>query len=742
MLIKRSFGRTMLVTLAMVLSLTACGKGELPQEQESHTAVHTKILDDIVNGDYEWHDNTKDAYIAILNKRIATFTSMNNNDLNVVPGLKYGFLGANTGHIFEEWGYKGEDGIINHSKYAFVSSSEMKEEVLSEDAKLKIVGACNDSDNTLRILYRDGEVYLLEADSNGDIVAQLQLEFLQGKVHNIQKMQKDTEGAYHVLIYEVPYVDGEVIGDLAPAYYYYHPENAKWMRFQPEEGEVRCLLHLQHGKMGVEVTADKKQYLYAFEVGKETPECIAEVFDLLDDAAFVDEETYFYADQSGVYRKHITDEEGTPIYIFANHGILAKAIHDINYAGNRLDLICENEDGIAYYLQLQPAEGQISTVEITLAASPSSEIFFKTAAAEFNRQFPNYYITITTDKDWETLQREAANGEGPVLYDSWALPFEKNKKVFMPLNPYMNWLTDEGDFFENVLEIGMEGDIQYGIPIQFSLRTMAVRAENAKDWDYDTFLKEYSKHPEMLLSNADHGAYELIMKLLIRAEDDSCFWDVNKQESYFSKKKDILEMVKTTMDKNRDIFAGRSLVDGEVFCNLIGINRPENLEVSRFYYGDEAVYTGYPTKDGAAHFVEETNIVCIRDSAGEEEKAAAVAFLKVLLSYEGQRAAVKNDYFNLSVRKDVFDEQCDQYSTSQPFVYAPYFEMTSIDKYDKEWCKKKIYDLIDHARPSRGLPSELSQILIDELDLYFTGKQSLDVTTNHLDNRISLYLQE
>ena len=134
------------------------------------------------------------------------------------------------------------------------------------------------------------------------------------------------------------------------------------------------------------------------------------------------------------------------------------------------------------------------------------------------------------------------------------------------------------------------------------------------------------------------------------------------------------------------------------------------------------------------------NMLSIRKSATKEEKEAAAAFLAMYLSYETQARAAKDMSYNLSVRRDVLEEQV----ASMPTVSYLYLigEVKIGDNMDIERDRATLEELIESARPRNGFPRELSDILWEELDQYFAGSITEDMLMEHLENRVGLYLGE
>ena len=138
-------------------------------------------------------------------------------------------------------------------------------------------------------------------------------------------------------------------------------------------------------------------------------------------------------------------------------------------------------------------------------------------------------------------------------------------------------------------------------------------------------------------------------------------------------------------------------------------------------------------------YMRPSDILSIRTTATKEEKEAAAAFLALYLSYEGQIHGAKEGNFELSVRRDVLEEQI---ASMRSPISMPSFGEVSIGSMDIERDRATLLDLIERAKPQKSFPGELNNIIYEELDLYLSGSITKDVMIEHLENRIGLYLGE
>ena len=302
------------------------------------------------------------------------------------------------------------------------------------------------------------------------------------------------------------------------------------------------------------------------------------------------------------------------------------------------------------------------------------------------------------------------------------------------------------ELLPTVMEMGKINGILYGAVRDFTLETVVANPD-LKDWDYDTFFQCIQDRPELeAVCNYYDRAQGLnsLYVLLNHGLDDNYFIvpDEETGEMHFDsvRFRQILDLAEKYGDRAEGVAPGSSLLEGKTLCNILDILEPEDVAEYRLIYGEDVNYIGYPTKDGGTHYMRPSCMLSIRRTATKEEKEAAAAFLALYLSYEGQVHAAKDINYNLSVRRDVLEEQI---ASMESRTYMPGFgEISMGSKMDIERDRATLLDLIDRAKPVGAFPKELSNILYEEMELYLSGSITKDMLIEHLENRIELYLGE
>lgn len=582
--------------------------------------------------------------------------------------------------------------------------------------------------------------YLVERDENNEVLREFPLNFLNESDHYEAIMQSsffaaDNSGTVHLIRYigtEWHYLlvstEGEVLAE-----------------YVPESGFFRGFVPLYDGRIAIEVQDSKtfKMQLYYMDLEKGKAVPLAVPKQQVYCYTLLDENTLLYADQNGVYRSSLSGDDPELLYRWYNHGILLSDVSDIqaNEEG-RISLIYQGS-GDDNYLCLEPTTEEVEIRQITLAVAPFNESFYKTAVALFNRQYPTCHIEVKSDYDKTALLTELIAGKGPVLVDTFLTGFEEQEKLWEPLDTVMEQLGVTEELLASAMELGKINGTLYGIVKDFRLETLLTGDPDLKDWDYDAFLQCIEDRPELEgifnKYNGNYGIY-FIMYYLSHGLEDSYLLDAEAGTTNFDSDgfRRALELANKYCVRDERVSAGSSVLEGKVLCHMLDIGRPEQLAHYRIFYGEDANYIGYPTKDGAAHFITSDSPLAIRRTATKEEKEIACAFLQLCLSYECQSKAPKN----LSVRKDVLEEEIAAMNERTMPFDSDLGQIELGDDLNIEKDRKTLYDLIDKAKPERSFPSELSSVLYEELELYFDGLITEDMLIQHLESRVGLYLDE
>ena len=467
-------------------------------------------------------------------------------------------------------------------------------------------------------------------------------------------------------------------------------------------------------------------------------------------ATLLDEDTLLYADSKGIYSSGLSGENSQLLYAWLNHGISVSRIWAMRAdAEGGIALIYEDSRGYNF-LCLEPTAEEVETCAITLAAvNPYFD--YNPIVTEFNKRYPRWHIKLETGYDETTLLTQLGAGSGPVLVDTSLLGFEELEKLWEPLDAVMEQLGIAEELVPSVRNLGKINGVQYGVVPDFYLSTLVTGGRDLKEWDYGAFLQciADSRNLESLFNIYEGGNYcsLLITRYLCNGIDDACFWDAEAGTTNFDSDefRQALELAKKYCAPEEGVPMDRTLLEeGKVLVNSVYIRSPQTVAGVRIYFGEDANCIGHPTKDSSAHYVSGGAPLAIRRTATAEEKEVPVAFLSMLLSYEGQQLLAEDINFGMSVRRDMLEEQIAamKEETEVEMGDFPRISFSLGDQVDVERDRATLLHLIETAEPRRQLPGELDDILDEELEQYFNGIITEDMLIDHLESRVGLYLNE
>lgn len=582
----------------------------------------------------------------------------------------------------------------------------------------------------------EGRSFLTERDENHEFLREFPLDFLSGEVQELAAISDflvDQSGTVHLVKDKYMHLsqEGAILGEYAP-----------------ESGHIERLVPLYDGRIALEVTAEGEEderILQYIDEETGSPVTLATLKKNVLYLTLLDGDTLLYADREGVYRSGLSGENSEMIYRWANHGVIAHRVSALQVKEEGQIQIVYGDSECDNYLCLRPTTEEVPVCEITLGVNDYDANAYKWAVAEFNKRYPSCHVELIeyTYEDRTALLTQLTAGNGPVLLDQSLVGLEEQEELWEPLDTVMEQLGILEELQPSAVEMGKINGTLYGVVRDFFLSTVVVNPE-IEEWDYDTFFQYVQDKPELeSIYNDGYGSHNLF-SLLTHGLDDNYFIIPDEETGMMHFDSDrfrqILDLEDEYNGREEGVELGKPMLEGKTLCNILSVMMPRDIAKYRLIYGEDVNYIGYPTKNGGTHFMTSTSILSIRRTAAKEEKEAAVAFLALYLSYEGQSHAAKDMNYKLSARKDVLEEQIAsmKLEMSEPFPG----EGSMGNKVDIEKDRATLMALIDSAKPSTTFPGELWSILNEERKLYSSGSITKDMLIDHLENRIGLYLEE
>ena len=767
-----------LLAVLLVLQLTGCGKDEKAPSGGSGAEGTEDAGGSNSQGGTWWElaegmedsallgsggkDNSLDAYSRISDTPLQVEQPPN----AIEGGISKIFLGDSRAfyfkkHLFSSWKESWDE-------LSFVTGEgETGAESFAWEQQIYEMGPVAGTDHYVAIGYDRQEeeeyegLFLTERDENHEVVRRFPLHFLDGEdstaaLMSISALAMDRFGVTHLVRqtlegqqYLLVSSEGEVLTE-------YITKNFREL-IPLKDGRIAFLsLSRKSGE-----DEDPKIIMQYMDEETGEPVLLASPEKWINSFNLFDENTLLFADEEGVYRSDLSGNNQETLYRWRNHGITVNSVLDIQAdAQGRISLIYESIENFSSvdlfskkygFLCLEPTVEEVEILNTTMLVDSFYYHYYEQLVVEFNKRYPAYHIELKSldssdSAETTALLTELTVGKGPVLIGTYGIPFKDYEELWEPLDAFAEQLGIADELFPCALDLGRINGKLYGIVMDFSIRTLVTGDLDLKDWDYATYLKCVEDNPklEAVFDQYDGEFGEIFVMGFFNGLDDSYFLDGKEGTTNFdsSEFRKALELAKKYCVRKEAVDPGRSVLEGKVLCNRVSIGRPEQLALYRSCYGEDANYIGYPTKEGSAHFISGGCPLAIRRTATEEEKAAAGAFLRLCLSYEGQSFASKKTNFDLSVRKDVLEEQIAAMNERTTAYVSGFDQFVLGSALNIELDRKTLLDLIDKATISKGLPDELWDILYYELKAYFSGTITEDMLIDHLDNRVGLYLEE
>lgn len=603
----------------------------------------------------------------------------------------------------------------------------------------------------------DGAYSIHEVDGGMQLLKELQLDFLGSsgtEYEYIEQLMAGTDGCLHAVIGKAQLEEAE------DGTRYFIGETSHYCMISAE-GELLAehaltdaaskLVPLYDGRVALATEqTDRGRLLMQCmdaETGRLTDvlDCEAELVKRNYYYTLMDEETLTYADVKGIWRRSLSGGEPELLYQWMNHGVTVSSVLVMQAREDRISLIYRCEKGLGY-LCIEPTTEEVELREITITVPSYREDIYRAAVVEFNRRYPTCHINMKS-YDRDALLTELGAGKGPVLIDTQMTGFADKEEMWEPIEKVLQQLGVMDNLVDKAMDQGRINGTLYGIVMDFYLETVVTADMELTDWDYDSFLRLLSEREDLkavMNSYAGDDGWYFILQFFIQDMEDNYLLDAETATTHFDSEefRTILHFAKDYCERKDFVDAVEGLEDGQVFCNVITITRPDQLALYRLAYGDRVNYIGFPSGSGAKTVINCAEPMVMRKNATKEQKELAYAFLEILLSEEIQSEAANDLNYKLSSRKDVLAEQLANVSEDD-LPNAPGFEPITLNgAIDYEKDAELLYRLLEKAEPKTGFPRELYQLIIGEILGYFDDTVTEDMVIQNLTNRVGLYLEE
>lgn len=587
--------------------------------------------------------------------------------------------------------------------------------------------------------------------------------------HNVEDVMVDKQGQIHVITKIIDY-DAETMETYGSHIFYYlfdsRGEEIFCQELNPETEHEKPYLYAGlcpffDGRVGLrcqfeyEDTDSNKTELgfdiLWFDQNNVSLDLLSSGKGGIMDCILWQNDKILYADGTGVYVCDLKWENKKPLYLWRNHAVTVTDVKLFPHSTEGVSLLCRKNDELSYR-QLIPTTTEETVTEITFAIMPHQLDKYKKFVDYFNGKYPTCKVTLVTDLGETKLNTQLIAGEGPVLIDTLLTGFEGKTEYWEPLDDFMKLTKLEEELLAPVLEACRVNGEYFGVVTDFFIETLLSVQELSQqpEWKYEDFISFIQQKEDCQAIFEPEGnppGMILFSAFFTHGLEDS-YWlqdGPNGQSMDYEHMVQIFDMIDTYC-KYEDRQSLLSVVEeNQIPFRVKSITDLTQVVDSLQELGEKISYSGYPSKDGAAHYMSFGYPITIRRSAEREEKKAAYLFLREFLSYEGQLAADKSSInFFLSVREDSLEDQTTRtrkqiLENEKAMLTKEQFELLQRQLDEAEIRFKELYRT---AKYKPNLPNELLDIIWEEVYGYIEGELPRDMALEHLKNRVDLFFSE
>lgn len=406
---------------------------------------------------------------------------------------------------------------------------------------------------------------------------------------------------------------------------------------------------------------------------------------------------------------------------------------------------------------------------------------FKSDVIEFNKNSSEYRAEVTEyaaeypDDPITRLNNDIIAGKIPdVILLHRAMPIDSyiSKGFLADLYEFMdNDVTlDRADYLDGVLKAYETNGRLYELVPCFSINTLVGKASvtgSASGWTVDEFIRLADENPDKNIIGNDYSVSinsadffsavtNLCYENFIDRETGECSFDSED----FIKLMEFTERFPKEIDREQvyansnnywdDYYSacrdGRTLMS---MCSLGNFDSMRILEKVKFV--SPVTFKGYPGAGGNGAVFNAYTELAVAENASNPD--GAWEFLKYFLTDEYQDNYTENDSDRFPVKISALERAAEK-SREMPFyedengrkVYEQKTYWNGVTDVNiginTDEDNRKIIDFINSTQNISRYDSQISSIISEEAEIYFSGQKSAKEVAEIIQNRVQNYLDE
>ena len=468
--------------------------------------------------------------------------------------------------------------------------------------------------------------------------------------------------------------------------------------------------------------------------------------------------------------------QGERMLNFLDAGIDRNSVNSFSFlSGGRLAVLCGQlwEDASKTRLSiLTPTEAaSLPEKKVLTYAAFYLGLSERAAILEFNRTNPEYVISVTDYSQYGTLTdlsggmtklaTEIGAGRVPDILAVWNIPVVQwgARGLLEDLWPYIDNDPELGreKLMTRVLEAAETGGKLYEISDSFRFCTLTGARSVVGDrytWTGEDMWAALEKMPEgSVPMRASQDRSGVLLGLMQMDWDRFVDWEKGNCRFDSEEFRELLEFCGSFPAAGSDTgYQGEALEVLERRQMLLSwdVMELDDLQEYRFLFGDEVSFVGYPNPWGevGSSFMLEKGLSMSSDC---RHKDAAWSFMRqLLLPHE---TIESNDFLAFPINKSDFQKKMEQDMTpkrvknGQEIPYTVTVDAGSVELTRDAYAATQedldqIMALYEQVDTVLRVDSALADIIAGTAGAYFAGDKTLDETVELIQNRASLYISE
>lgn len=386
--------------------------------------------------------------------------------------------------------------------------------------------------------------------------------------------------------------------------------------------------------------------------------------------------------------------------------------------------------------------------ELVILATDSMENLLEEFIVEYNKQSEEYYITyedfgwmpggpeVLSDKINAKIVSEHCPDVVLINYNLYQVYMDA--EALEDLTPYVEnskSIAVEA-FKEPVIKAFEKNNALYGIPRNFSITGMAGRTEQVGElqgWNIEEFITYFEQNPDVVLEwdGDDYGILNFCLRYglenYVDFEEGKCYFDTEKFKTLLTRIK-ALNREDSHVDNFRE-----HVEDGGKFLLDLSVNSFDEYKRMEAEYQDSFTILGYPGSVGNANcrLLPENAIGMFANSKNKE---AAWDVIEKYMEFD-----FGFEEYSFSAIEKTFNEQLTLAKEEQQVTEHNITTKMEALTYEQEL---QILRAIENAVPDNTVWEDIRYMVLDEALHYYLDKKSLEETTDIIQKRVQLYLEE